>query len=164
KNFVGLLNAWHSSTFLRKEFTLICFGGGPLTRSEKSTLSSLNIAPDEVTAIQGGDDILSWLYEQAACFVHPSLYEGFGIPLLEAMSKNCPIACSNQSALPEVAGDAATYFDPNDPLSMASALEQLLLSEENRSNAISKGRLRVQEFSWEKCALDTLKVYENSLA
>src|SRR5690606_17641996 len=91
----------------------------------------------------GGDDAqLSLHYRKAAAFVYPSVYEGFGIPVLEAMSMGCPVICSNSSSIPEVAGDAAEYFDPYSIESIRGAIENVLTSEALRAEFVRLGDLR----------------------
>jgi glycosyltransferase involved in cell wall biosynthesis len=92
------------------------------------------------------------------------LYEGFGLPLLEAMSCGCPVVASNTSSFPEVAGDAAVLFDPASKESISTAVERVLGSSELRSEMREKGIARQRKFSWEKTAEETLKVYHSMLA
>lgn len=107
------------------------------------------------------DDDLPMLYQNAACFVLPSLYEGFGLPVLEAMANDCPVVVSNTSSLPEVGGDAAIYVNPESVESIAEGVTKaLVLGEKERNDLINKGREQVKKFSWEKCARETLKVLE----
>lgn len=105
------------------------------------------------------DDTLASLYTYAEVFVFPSLYEGFGIPVLEAFSYEVPVACSNVAALPEIAGDAACYFDPTNVEEMAEIISLLLYSEELRRTLVKKGKERVAQFTWENTAKKTLEVY-----
>lgn len=95
----------------------------------------------------------------ACAFIFPSLYEGFGIPPLEAMSHDCPLVCSNTSSIPEVVGDAGEYFDPADAASMRAAIERVVTSDSHRKLLISKGRARLKYFSWDCCAVETLEIY-----
>ena len=95
--------------------------------------------------------------------VYVSIFEGFGIPLLEAMSASCPVICSNVSSMPEVAGDAAEYFDPHDVESMRFAIERVAYDEQHRDALIERGRIRCREFSWERCADETIAVYRRLL-
>jgi glycosyltransferase involved in cell wall biosynthesis len=104
------------------------------------------------------------LWAIARAFVFPSLYEGFGLPVLEAMARGVPVACSDASSLPEVAGDAALLFDPHDDESIAGALEQVLYDEALRTRLRSSGRTRASEFTWERTARMTLESYERALA
>lgn len=106
-----------------------------------------------------GDDILPTLYGHAEAFVFPSLYEGFGIPVLEAFLYGAPVACSNAAALPEIAGDAACYFDPTNVEEMADVISRLLCDQDLRKSLIRKGKERVAQFTWEETARKTLEVY-----
>jgi len=111
--------------------------------------------------MNGNDSELANSYRGAALFVYPSLYEGFGIPPLEAMSLGCPVACSNNSSIPEVAGNAVEYFDPKDTESMRVAMECVLNSTARRAELIDYGFVRCTQFSWERCAEETLAVYRS---
>ena len=106
---------------------------------------------------------LEGLYAAATTFVYPSLMEGFGMPVLEAMYRGVPVACSNVSAMPEVAGDAAELFDPTDPPEIAAALTRLLGDPAHRDELVARGRERWKAFSWERAAAETLEVYERAL-
>jgi len=100
------------------------------------------------------------LYHGAACLVFPSLYEGFGIPLVEAMASGCAVACSNVCSIPEVVGDAAITFDPRKPDAIADSLEQILRNDGVRQQLVEKGRHQAASFSWEISARETLAVFE----
>jgi len=102
---------------------------------------------------------MAHLYATAAAFVYPSIYEGFGIPPLEAMSVGCPVICSNSSSLPEVVGDAAELFDPLDEEQLRRAMERVVTSEGLRKELIARGRQRCTAFSWERCTQETLAIY-----
>ena len=106
------------------------------------------------------DPDLEGLYRAARCFVFPSLAEGFGLPVLEAMERGLPVACSNISSLPEVAGDAARYFDPSDLDDIRRAIAELMTDEGLRSRLGDAGRERARAFSWERAAAGTADVYE----
>ena len=163
KNFERLLRAFSSSERFRREFDLLCFGGGALTAFERELVAALGLRLEQVTQIGGGDDVLATLYQQAAAFIYPSLYEGFGIPPLEAMAVGCPVICSNTSSLPEVVGDAAETFDPTSEEAMLHAIENVLDSP-SRCRALAKaGRARFPLFTWEKCARETESIYRKLL-
>ena len=105
------------------------------------------------------EDLIS-LYKNAQCYVFPSLYEGFGLPVLEAMKFDCPVITSNVSSLPEAAGDAALYVDPLDIEDIAKKIQKVLEDKDLRRGLIKKGREQVKKFSWEKSAKETLAILE----
>jgi glycosyltransferase involved in cell wall biosynthesis len=130
---------------------------------ERQMIADAGLRPDQVVQMGGRDDILAALYQQAAAFIYPSLYEGFGIPPLEAMAVGCPVICSNSSSLPEVVGEAAESFNPLDQEDMLAAMEAVLDSPSRRSAIVAAGRARYQQFTWEKCARETEVIYRNLL-
>jgi glycosyltransferase involved in cell wall biosynthesis len=103
------------------------------------------------------DSDLPALYSLAALFVYPSLYEGFGLPIAEAMACGTPVVTSNASSLPEVAGDAALYFDPRDVNAMVDAMRRALSDEVLRNDLRSKGFAQAKRFSWDKAANELLE-------
>jgi glycosyltransferase involved in cell wall biosynthesis len=107
---------------------------------------------------------LEGLYETAECFVFPSLAEGFGLPVLEAMERGVPVACSNVSSIPEVAGSAARYFDPMRVDEIAAAMEDLLTDSELARRLAEAGAKRAKAFSWERTASETLASYERAFS
>ena len=111
----------------------------------------------------GGDDLLASIYRKAGALIYPSLYEGFGLPPLEAMAAGCPVICSNTSSLPEVVSDAGEYFDPLSQESMMEAMEAVLCSPKRRDDLIAKGYLQASKFSWKKCAQETITEYQKLL-
>ena len=104
------------------------------------------------------DEDVQTLYKKALCFVHPSLYEGFGIPVLEAMAGECPVICSQESSLPEIAGDAALYFDPRNAQQLSEQVQRLLHSKTLANELIGKGLDRISLFSWDQCGEETLRL------
>jgi glycosyltransferase involved in cell wall biosynthesis len=162
KNFGGLLEAYAASAFLRSNFFLLCFGGGDFTAAERARISKAGLE-GRLRFLGGSDAVLAASYAHAALFVCPSFYEGFGIPVLEAMSLDCPVACSNSSSLPEVVGDAARLFDPADPDAIRSALESILISPSEATALKERGRIRRQLFSWRSCAEHTVDIYRRVL-
>jgi glycosyltransferase involved in cell wall biosynthesis len=107
---------------------------------------------------------LDALLRGASLLVHPSLYEGFGLPMAEAMARGCPVAAARATALPEVAGDAAVYFDPRDVADMAGAIRRALEDDPLRAALVERGRTRVGRLSWERTARETAAVYRELLA
>jgi glycosyltransferase involved in cell wall biosynthesis len=108
------------------------------------------------------EEDLEALYLAARCFVFPSLAEGFGLPVLEAMERGLPVACSDASSLPEIAGDAVRYFDPRDVTQMRRAIAELLEDGAMRARLAAAGRDRARLFSWERAAAETVAVYEHA--
>jgi glycosyltransferase involved in cell wall biosynthesis len=103
------------------------------------------------------------LWALARVFVFPSLYEGFGLPVLEAMARGVPVACSDASSLPEVAGDAALLFDPSSTSEIAGALTRLLDDQALRARLSALGRVRAELFTWERAARLTLESYARAV-
>ncbi len=164
KNFEGFIRAFVANSRLRAGFDVIAFGGGAFSSTERSWLAQLGLVGDHVRQVSGDDVQLAELYRGAEAFVYPSLYEGFGIPPLEAMGFDCPVVCSNTSSVPEVVGDAGLFFDPGDVGSIENALVQITENTSLRSALVARGRKRIEFFSWEKCASETVDIYKKVLA
>ncbi len=159
KNFDNFIQAYISSKWLRNDLQIYCFGGGAFTKSEKEMFANIGINESQIKQISGDDSVLAACYRNAEILVYPSLYEGFGIPPLEAMSVGCPVACSNTSSIPEVVGNAGEYFDPTSIDSIRVSIEKVLNSLEYRVGLTAKGFEQCKLFIWEKCAAETLAVY-----
>jgi len=164
KNFSGLLKAIAINSRLCGELGLVAFGGRPFGEPAIREISSLGLNPKNVVHLQGDDALLEACYRQAAALVYPSLYEGFGLPPLEAMIRDCPVCVSDRSSIPEVVGDAGEYFDPEQPESISEAIERVLFDTARREQLIAAGRERFREFSWERCAAQTANVYRKVVA
>lgn len=164
KNFEALIRAVGSNTALKTEFDVVAFGGGPFNATEQKLFSELGFRKNAVRQIAGDDYILGSLYAQARAFVYPSIYEGFGLPPLEAMAHGCPVITSNSSSMPEVVGPAGAYFDPLDIDSQADAITKVVFDEQRRKCLIEAGMTQLSFFSWDRCALETQEVYKNVLA
>jgi glycosyltransferase involved in cell wall biosynthesis len=159
KNFDRLLRAYGASRRLVAELRLVCFGGGPLSAAELEVCRASGVPADRIVHIEGDDALLAAAYRHAAVFGFPSLYEGFGMPLTEAMVQGCPIACSAASSFPEVAADAAAYFDPLDVESIRSTLETVVFDASQRAGIVEAAKRRVSLFSWQRCASQTAAIY-----
>ena len=159
KNFHMFLETY--LTILSDRFDLICFGGGELNRNELKTIKNIK-SSGKVIHISGSDHLLASLYKNAFCFIYPSLYEGFGIPLLESMGMGCPVIASNTSSIPEVVDKAALLFDPNSKDSLINVIELLEGNESKRDEYIKLGFEQEKKFSWDKTAYETFKVYEHA--
>jgi glycosyltransferase involved in cell wall biosynthesis len=107
------------------------------------------------------DDTLAALYRMAAVFVFPSLYEGFGLPPLEAMASGTPVVTSNVSSLPEVVGDAAVLVDPTDAMDIKEGIKRVLTDPELREQLRARGLVRAQQFSWETSVRRTREIYQD---
>ena len=159
KNFSSLLRAYAASTRLQNDYLLVCFGGGNFSAAERETIGKLGLGDGRVVQLGGGDQVLAALYRSALAFVYPSLYEGFGIPPLEAMTFNCPVICGKGGSIAEVVGDAGEYFDPTDVENMRHVMESIAESASRRDALIAKGRQRLTLFSWDRCAQETAAIY-----
>ena len=162
KNFNLFIEAISTLLIEDTELNIVCVGGGNFKEMEKEKFKKLNII-NKIFQYSISDNILAYVYQKAIAFVFPSLYEGFGIPILEAFSCRCPVISSNASSLPEVAGDAAIYFDPTSRLSILSSIQKVIYDNNLRNQLIYKGYRRVKEFTWEKTAKKTKKLYKDIL-
>ncbi len=160
KNFEQLLRAIAQAPALLAEFEVLAFGGGAFTTAEQQLISTLGFKPTQVRQQAGDDTALNAAYQKAAAFVYPSAYEGFGLPPLEAMARNCPIISSNTSSMPEVIGSAGEYFDPQSLDSISHAIEAVVFSKDRTQELINLGRQRVKRFTWQSCAQETRAIYQ----
>ncbi len=162
KNFNRFLLSIYKTLLDDDSLFLICAGGRPFNSKEIELIESLGVK-GKVLKYSADNNILAYLYSNALAFIFPSLYEGFGIPILESMQCGCPTVLSNTSSLTEVGGDAAVYFDPLDEYSIKNSVEKVIYNEDLRSELITKGYNNINRFSWEKTARDTVKVYESCI-
>ncbi len=160
KNFPRLFSAFSiikDNKKIKEQLVVV----GPEGWSTKSISDSARkLSPDIIFTGYISDYELQILYSGAELFVFPSLYEGFGLPLLEAMACEVPVIASNSLAIPEIAGDAALFFDPTNIEEIAETIEKVISNEELRKELIQKGINRVKQFSWEKTAKETLNLYK----
>jgi glycosyltransferase involved in cell wall biosynthesis len=160
KNFHNLLMAYARSPRIADHYQLICFGGGEFSPADQRLMNNvLKIRRGRVRQVKGTDKTLANLYRYAEALVYPSEDEGFGIPLLEAMSLGCPVVCSDIDVFKEVAGEAAEYVDPSTTESIAAGVEHVLGNMERRHMLRELGYQRIGGFSWQRCAAETIQVY-----
>lgn len=164
KNFELLVRAYANTAARRAGLNLIAFGGGIFTARELQLLEAVGLADGSVFQISGDDDQLDALYVGASAFVYPSLYEGFGMPVLEAMALGCPVIAANSSSIPEAGGNAAEYFDPSSRDDLVRAIDTLVSSPSLTQSLREKGYQRAKVYSWEKAAAETLDVYRSVLS
>ncbi len=160
KSFTPFVSAIASLLLAEKNLNLIAAGGKDFTSEELDMFSMLGIK-DQCLQLNVSDELLDYLYQRSLVFAYPSTQEGFGFPILEAFKNNCPVACSNSSCLPEIAGDAASFFDTNDPSSILSTIEKIISNPVYANELKEKGNTRLKEFTLEKCVAETVKVYQN---
>lgn len=157
KNFTGLLNAYATSAALRTDFDLVAVGGQAFTAAESEAIAAQGVAQSVRQVAADDAELRSW-YRGAAVFVYPSLYEGFGIPPLEAMAAGTPVVAIAVSSIPEVCGDAAAYADGSAE-SLRAAIESVALSPTTAGQLRAAGTQRLRQFSWAKCAAETSAIY-----
>jgi glycosyltransferase involved in cell wall biosynthesis len=163
KNFEIILKAFNASPEIKNNFLLYCFGGGEFSKNEIDLFKENNFTNEQYKYLGNNEEILGSLYSRAFCLIYPSLYEGFGLPVLEAMNNNCPVICSNTSSLPEVGGDTVEYFNPRELDSLVDAIKKIINSEKYRNILIKNAFIRSKIFSWEKTAQETFQVYKSLL-
>jgi len=158
KNLKKLLLAFENLELANKPKLLLAGKKGWI---DDATYKMINQNKNVIELGYISDDELAVFYKNAIAFIFPSLYEGFGIPVLEAMQNNCPVLCSNTSVLPEITEDAALLFDPNNEIEIKQCIESVIHDKELRNNLIQKGKERVKFFIWQKTAKDTLTILES---
>jgi glycosyltransferase involved in cell wall biosynthesis len=161
KNFFPWLSAIRGLLVLDPTLKIVCTGSS-FSTAEREMLQKWGVA-NSIVHIAANDAEMASLYRHALCFVFPSLYEGFGIPILEAFSNNCPVCLSNASCFPEVAGDAAMYFEPQNAQSMYDTLKEVISSATLREELRTRGAERIKEFSLQKMVRQTCDVYRKVL-
>ncbi len=160
KNFKNFINAYSRSEFLKKNYDVVCFGYEKFSIEEENKIKHLKIE-DKIQHISGDEKKLNKIYSDASLLVYPSLYEGFGLPPLEAMRCGCLVASSNIKPIREVCGDVPIFFNPKNIIDIKQKLEKILKSPILQKKKIRKGYKRIKMFNWHKCATETLKVYKS---
>jgi glycosyltransferase involved in cell wall biosynthesis len=164
KNLERLLEALALIPSERRPLLLLAGYATPYQEQLRAHALRLGVADDARFLDWVPNEDLEALYRATTAFVFPSLYEGFGLPVLEAMSRGVPVACSNRGALAEVADDAALTFDPEQPAAIAAAIEKLISDPAERTRLVRAGRENAARFSWAETARGTLASYESALA
>jgi glycosyltransferase involved in cell wall biosynthesis len=159
KNVMGLLDAY--SQLPNDAPPLVLVGNtGWLFDETIQKIQTLGLTSKVRFLVDAQPGHMPVLYSGASLLVLPSHYEGFGLPVLEAFACNVPVVIADRASLPEIAGGAAALCDPDDPASIATAIQQVLSDSAYRDSLVEKGKERLKGFSWEKCASETLAVYK----
>jgi glycosyltransferase involved in cell wall biosynthesis len=156
KNFSRFYEASRRLLESDDKLYLVCIGGGTFSQSELDLIGNLK---DRVMQKSADDEMLAYAYAHAQCFVFPSIYEGFGIPTLEAFACRCPVALSDSSSMPEVGGDAVLYFDPLDIDQMSKQIRRIVYDEALRNQLIEKGTQQLKNFEWKSIAQQVVNCY-----
>jgi glycosyltransferase involved in cell wall biosynthesis len=162
KNLERLIKAF---SFLQKEnqdLFLVFVGKDDFFYRRLHQIAEKEKVANIVFAGQVSDGDLDILYKKAKLYVFPSLYEGFGIPPLEAMAKGVPVASSDHACMREVLGDSAFYFDAREEKNIADGIRKLLKDDKLQKELVRKGYLQIQKYSWKKMAEETLEIYKMS--
>lgn len=159
KNFKLVIKMISKYPEINKDFDFVFFSSEKFGKYEKEILDYYKVNNQNLYFVGGDAQQLSKYFNSANFLLYPSMYEGFGLPILEAFLHNCPVICSNISSLPEVAGSAAEYFIPDSIDSMANAIFKVINSNERTLELKKLGKERLQNFSLEKCAKETINVY-----
>ncbi|WP_262150892.1 glycosyltransferase family 4 protein [Chryseobacterium foetidum] len=161
KNFKFLVKSIESLLKNDSSLMLIAAGGGKFDEEESAYLKSLGVEK-QVVQRRFEENELGHFYRQAKCFVLPSLYEGFGIPVVESMACGCPIILSTHGSLPEIAGDAGIYFDSESENDLKEKIEELINNPEMRTEYAKKGLEHVKKYDWNEAAEQCLQVYKDA--
>lgn len=161
KNFLFFAQVFATLQRRHQHLQVVC-AGSPFNQAENYQLQKLGIQ-DKMHATFVSDEELTYLYKHATAFIFPSMYEGFGIPVLEAFSCGCPVLLSRTSSLPEVAGSAGIYFKPKNAASMLAALQSILSDAVMRNQKITEGYEQLKKFSWQSTVAQTILVYKKVL-
>jgi glycosyltransferase involved in cell wall biosynthesis len=162
KNFYFTVIALVDILLGDKNIELLCTGR-PFTKDEITFLSNFGVQDRVYNIYLNNDNELAWIYANAELFIFPSLYEGFGFPLLEAFANECPVVSSSGGSLPEVGGDAALYFNPKSTREIQDATANVLYNSATRTQLIGKGEKQLAKFTWDKCRTETVEVYKKVL-
>lgn len=160
KNFYLFIKAFATIQHRYPDVEVILTGGGKVATGDREFLRKLNLS-DKIRHIQVSDEALNFLYKNALFFVYPSLYEGFGLPILEAFKAQCPVLLSDIECFKEIGANAVAFFEQRSQEHLAFMLEELIMKEELRKNLVHQGNQRLKDFPIKKCVDETLALYEN---
>jgi len=160
KNFGELVHALVPLMEERPELHLVCLGGEDFTNSEFRPFMQRGWEA-RVHHDTPSDEKMTSYYRNAMLLAYPSLYEGFGLPILEAFRNRCPVVASRRSCFPEIAGEAAAYFEPGNEGALKTAIERVLKDDEYRRTLIDRGEERRKKFSWRRSAKRLHRVYQD---
>ena len=161
KNFNTVLDAMRILCSRGVETDLLLFGGPQISLAENYRIAAMAIPQDRIKRITGDDALLAKLYTGAIAYICSSMHEGFGLPIIEAMSCGCPVLCAEASCLPEIAQEAAVYFDPNSSESLAVQMGNLTeMANSDRNVLIERCKIRAADFSWDSCVDKTERIYQ----
>lgn len=162
KNFIFLIESIFTLFEKNPDLVLICAGGGKFSKEEKKMITSLGLE-NRIIQRYFKDNELGTYYNKAKCFVFPSEYEGFGIPVLESLACNCPVVLPYNSSFPEVAGDAGVFYELNNGKDLLEKISNLIQDEKLRMKHIQLGREQVGKFSWDEAAKKCLELYKDAI-
>lgn len=160
KNFPSFIAALVPLLQEEKELIVVCAGGGSFKEAEQELLMRLKIK-EKTFQIDATDEELKTLYQNALVFVFPSLYEGFGLPILEAFKYNCPVAASDSACFREIGENAISYFDSYDKHNMLKVIKEVIYNNDLSRNLIKQGQLQLEKFPMDLCMNKTLAVYKS---
>jgi len=160
KNFTFFVKSVDPILRENKELSLLCAGGGEFSSEENNVLSKLKIIGQVKQVGFKNDSELAFIYKNAFIYILPSLYEGFGMTVLEAFSMGCPVLAGNSSSIPEVCGKAAMYIDSSNTDSIRGGIQKMVDNEKLRRKLIKSGFEQIKKFNWEKIVKETLCVYK----
>tara|TARA_A100001015_G_scaffold205070_1_gene229266 strand:- start:5006 stop:5722 length:717 start_codon:yes stop_codon:yes gene_type:complete len=158
KNFENFILAFSKSKYLIKNYKIICFGGGNFQKGEIENFKNLGLEYN-LNYVKGDDLKLSNLYRRASLYVSLSIYEGFGLTLLEAIQSKCPVLCSNIPVFREIYKKSCKFVNPNNIADITKGLESILKSPEKHKKLITNSKKIIEKYTWENCAKETAKIY-----
>jgi len=161
KDFRVLINALSEGS-IAHDYRLLCCGGGRFTPDEIALIESAKLT-ERIDRIDPDDSYLSALYQQARCLVYPSRYEGFGLPIVEAMKLGCPVVAADTPVSREVTRNAAIFFTPGDGESLREALMSVAYDDQMRSAVSSQGRITTETLTWSESARCHARIYEDAV-